>query len=174
MKKYIFITTILLLVFNLKFATSQNQSINFNGNDIVFSCSSEVFLSTFFDYSLCIDENQYERINVYCKILKGEIEYGEYYWIKTYFKFYDDKLFEIYINEQWVPEEYLEIINKLVKQFKVVREEYNDEEGGWFKQELKKDNLKGIYRGGSEATFFNCYDTNIIKEVKEQYPNYGE
>ena len=38
----------------------------------------------------------------------------------------------------------------------------------------KKDNLKGIYRGGSEATFFNCYDTNIIKEVKEQYPNYGE
>jgi len=63
-------------------------------------------------------------------------------------------------------------LDKLIKEFKAGKKESNEDENGWFKEELSKGNLKGSYGGDGDGTTFNCYDSDRMKKVKQQYPAY--
>lgn len=168
------ILLLLLLIFVCKVVHAQNQSINFMGKNITFGSSTSDFLVANSDYQLYNGGKLFEGIKVYHKNIEGTTENGSNYWFRIYFKFYNDKLFEMEFNEYWTPKEYIKAIQNLINQFNIVKEESNDDEGGWYKQYLEKDNLSGIYTGGGEGSVFTCNGTNILKEVLKNYPNYGK
>lgn len=174
MKNLIGVFFFVFSIFIAQTIYSQNISLSFMGSEVVFGSASSDFLSSYTKYKIDNEASEPANIVVYKNEIEGTVEYGGSYWFKIYFKFYNDKLFMMEISERWAPEKYTNELTNLVKQFKIVKEENNDEEGGWFNQELKKGKLKGSFSGGGEATFFKCYDINVLKEIRKQNPNYGE
>lgn len=149
----------------------KGQSLNILGTNIIFGSSSSDFLKANPDYKSCPQDNSFKSIRIYCKEIQNTDDNGNMTWFKTYLSFYNDELFEFNINERWSAEKYVNAMEKLVKEFKVTKEENNEEEG-WFKQEISKENLKGSYGGDSDGMSFICYDSEIMKKVKNQYSDY--
>jgi len=177
MRKIIYV--ILFLVINIQVAKAQNQSIIFMGKNITFGTSSSDFISTNSDFKLYNDENKFDNIKVYRKYNEGPAAYGNRYFSKISFKFYNDKLFEIYIHNFGAPNEYVKIVENLLNQFIVIKEksseDKDDDEGVWWYQELIKDSLKGTYDvADGDGEIFICNDTEILNEVLKKYPDYGK
>lgn len=170
MKKNIFSILFLLVVTGVTF--SQSQTINMNGKKIIFGSTSAEFMNVQSDFQLCTDENSFESIKVYCNNIKGGDDQSFSFSINVYFL--NDELFLVKIDEWFAPEDYRDIIRKLVKQFKVTKEESSDEEGGWFHQDLKKGKLKGSYDEADAASRFKCFEVNIMAKVKQQYPDFDK
>jgi hypothetical protein len=172
------VLVILLISINCVIAYSQSGSVNFMGKNITFGSSPDI-LTEYSDFKLFNDENKFENIKVYRKYNEGPAAYGNRYFSKIYFKFYNDKLFEIYIHNFSAPNEYVKIIENLLSQFKVVKEKSSDDneddEGVWLYQELSKDFLKGVYEvGDGDGEIFICNDTEILNEVIKKYSDYGK
>lgn len=148
-----------------------SQSLNFRENKINFGSSSSDFISVYSDYELSTDENTFENLKIYCKNIQGGDDKNFYFNTKIYF--INDKLFMISIDEWFAPENYRNILRNLKKQFKVTKEESSEEEGGWFHQDLKKGKLVAVYDEGDAASNFKCYEENMFKEVKQQYPAFN-
>jgi len=153
---------------------SQNASLNYNGTKIAFGISSSEFLNAFSDYKINNESVEPSGITVYSKTIEGIGDYGSNYWFITYFKFFNDKLYMIEINDRWSPEKYANIIKDIVNQFQIIKEEntFDDEVGGSVVKELKNGLLKGYFIDCEEAAIFKCYDTELIKEVRIKTPEY--
>lgn len=168
MKNIIIVFLFLMTITGVAF--SQSQSLNLEGNKIIFGSTSAEFINVYSDYQLCTDENSSESVKVYCKNIKGDEDRSFYFNINVYFL--NDELFFVKIDEWFAPEDYRDIVRNLVKQFKVTKEESSHEEGGWFHQDLKKGKLKGSYDEADAASMFKCFEVNIMAKVKQQYPNF--
>lgn len=152
---------------------TNGEVINYMGKSISFGSSPKDFLEGNPDYALCNDDNsdEYKEIKIYCKKNESTDAHGNMTWYRTYFSFYNNELFQMSISERWTDEKSAKNIDKLVKEFNVVKEK-NSEEEGWSKQELKKGGLKGNYGADGDGTYFNCYDEAGLKKVKLRYSNY--
>ena len=170
MKNKIYLILILIVV--CKVVHAQNESIIFMGKQITFGLSSAEFLNDNVGYNLNTDGNKYGEIKVYYKSISEEIESNS--WFIIYVKFYNNKLFEMQIDERWAVMEDVKSIQELIKQFKVIKEETNNDEGGWYKQYLEKGKLRALYGGAGEGSFFTCNEIELLKEVQKKYPDYGK
>lgn len=149
----------------------QYESLDFMDSKVKFGATSNDFLVAFPDHKICPGESKDKEIKVFCRSIEKTDENGNQTYFNTYFKFFQDQLFEMSISERWMPAKYGKIIEKLTAQFKTVKDENNDEEG-WFKMTLKKGDLEGNYGGDDDGTVFLCYDINLLENVKRQVPGY--
>jgi len=174
MKNLLKAVVILLVSLCSQYVYSQNTSLYYSGTKIVFGISSSEFLNAFSDYKINNESGEPSGITVYSKTIEGIDDYGSNYWFITYFKFFDDKLFMMEINDRWSPEKYANMTKDIVNQFQIVKEEstYDDEVGGSVVKELKNGLLKGYFIDCEEAAIFKCYHTELIKEVRMKTPEY--
>ena len=151
---------VILWILSYPISQIQAQSITFMGNVISFGSTSAEFLRSNPEYKISNEVEVVSDVNVY----ERSIDLTKYFIYATftiYIEFYKDKLFKMKINEHWSPDEYIENIRELVKQFEVIDEE-SDDVYGTFKQHLKKGNLIGVY-AGRESLYFECF-RNIENE----------
>lgn len=137
------------------------------GKDITFGISSSEFLSENTEYKLYSEGNNYEMIKVF---RKNDEDDGA--WFLIFIKFYKDKLFELQIDEQYGTVEEKKDLKKLIKQFKSVKEE-NNEDGKRYKQYLEKETLVGIYVVDDFGSILTCNEIELLQEVQKRYPDYG-
>lgn len=174
LNNYLKTTFIVLVLLHSKHLYSQKASLNYGDSKVFFGISSTEFLNAFPDYKIDSESGEPSGITIYFKKIEGSDDYGSNYWFITYFKFFNNKLFMMEINDRWSPEKYANIIKDIVNQFQIIKEEntFDDEVGGSVVKELKNGLLKGYFIDCEEAAIFKCYDTELIKEVRIKTPEY--